>query len=189
MRITGGTLRGRNLVTPKDERVRPTSDKVRQAMFNILMHNDFGIGFTLDGARVADIYAGTGALGIEAISHGASFCLFVDDSAESRGLIRENVEAFGLTGTSKIWRRDATDLGPINTGSGGPFDLVFLDPPYRKHLMVPALASLLNGGWLAPNALIIAETAEDEPAIAAPGFRQLDSRVYGDTRVEFLAQA
>jgi 16S rRNA (guanine966-N2)-methyltransferase len=188
VRITGGTLRGRNLATPKDERVRPTSDKVRQAMFNILMHNDFGIGFTLDGARVADIFAGTGALGIEAISHGASFCLFVDDSAESRGLIRENVEAFGLTGASKIWRRDATDLGPINTGSGGPFDLVFLDPPYRKNLMVPALASLLGGGWLALNALIIAETAEDEPAIDAPSFRQLDSRIYGDTRVEFLAQ-
>ena len=189
MRITGGALRGRNLATPKDERVRPTSDKVRQAMFNILMHNDFGIGFTLDGARVADIFAGTGALGIEAISHGASFCLFVDDSAESRGIIRENVEAFGLTGASKIWRRDATDLGPINTGSGGPFDLVFLDPPYRKSLMVPALASLLYGGWLAPGALVIAETAEDEPAVDAPGYRQLDSRIYGDTRVEFLALA
>jgi 16S rRNA (guanine966-N2)-methyltransferase len=189
MRITGGTLRGRTLTTPRDARVRPTSDKVRQAMFNILIHNDFGIGFTLDGARVADIYAGTGALGIEAISHGASFCLFVDDSAESRGLIRENVEAFALTGVSKIWRRDATDLGPINTGSGGPFDLVFLDPPYRKNLMAPALAALREGGWLAPDALIVAETAEDEPAVTADGFRQLDSRIYGDTRVEFLALA
>ncbi|HEY2034745.1 MAG TPA: 16S rRNA (guanine(966)-N(2))-methyltransferase RsmD [Rhizomicrobium sp.] len=189
MRITGGTLRGRNLAAPRNESVRPTSDKVRQAMFNILMHNDFGIGFTLDGARVADIFAGTGALGIEAISHGASFCLFVDDSAESRGLIRENVEAFALTGASKIWRRDATDLGPMNTGSGGPFDLVFLDPPYRKNLMTPALTSLHTGGWLAPDALLIAETAEDEPAITADGFRQLDGRIYGETRVEFLALA
>ena len=189
MRITGGNLRGRNLATPKDDRVRPTSDKVRQAIFNILMHNDFGIGFALDGARVADVFAGTGALGIEAISHGASFCLFVDDSAESRGLIRENVEAFGLTGVSKIWRRDATDPGPMNTGSGGPFDLIFLDPPYRKNLIVPALTALREGGWLSANALIVAETAEDEPAITADGFRQLDSRVYGDTRVEFLALA
>jgi 16S rRNA (guanine966-N2)-methyltransferase len=189
VRITGGTLRGRNLATPKDENVRPTADRVRQAMFNILLHNDFGIDFSLDGARVADIFAGTGALGLEAISHGALFCLFVDDSAESRGLIRENVEAFALTGASKIWRRDATNLGPINTGSGGPFDLVFLDPPYRKNLTVPALVSLREGGWLSPNALIVAETAEDEPAIDAPGYRQLDSRIYGETRVEFLAQA
>ena len=185
MRITGGTLRGRNLVTPKDERVRPTSDKVRQAMFNILMHNDFGIGFALDGARVADIYAGTGALGIEAISHGASFCLFVDDSAESRGLIRENVEAFGLTGASKIWRRDATDLGPINTGSGGPFDLVFLDPPYRKELVAPALKSLKDGGWLKPHALAVVETDAKE-TFDAPGFTTLDTRDYGETRVTFL---
>lgn len=189
MRITGGTLRGRALAAPRDARVRPTSDKVRQAMFNILMHNDFGIGFALEGARVADIYAGTGALGIEAISHGASWCLFVDDHAESRALIRENVEALGLTGTSKIWRRDATDLGPINTGAGGPFDLVFLDPPYRKDLMTPALTALREGGWLAPDALIVAETAEDEPAVTADGFRQIDSRIYSDTRVEFLALA
>lgn len=189
MRITGGTLRGRNLAAPKDERVRPTSDKVRQAMFNVLMHNDFGIGFALEGARVADIYAGTGALGIEAISHGAAWCLFVDDHAESRALIRENVEALGLTGASKIWRRDAADLGPLNTGAGGPFDLVFLDPPYRKNLMTPALAALREGGWLAEGAVIVAETAEDEPAIDASGFRQLDSRIYGDTRVEFLALA
>lgn len=189
MRITGGTLRGRNLVPPRDERVRPTSDKVRQAIFNILMHNDFGAGFTLQGARVADIFAGTGALGIEAISHGASWCLFVDDSAESRALIRENIEALGLTGASKIWRRDATDLGPLNTGAGGPFDLIFLDPPYRKNLTAPALAALRDGGWLTEGALIVAETAEDEPAVDAAGFRQLDSRIYGDTRVEFLAPA
>jgi 16S rRNA (guanine966-N2)-methyltransferase len=189
VRITGGSLRGRNLVAPKDESVRPTSDKVRQALFNILMHNDFGVGFTLQGARVADIFAGTGALGIEALSHGASFCLFVDDSAESRALIRENVETFGLTGISKIWRRDATDLGPMNTGSGGPFDLVFLDAPYHRNLTMPALAALRDGGWLAPDALIIAETAEDEPAMDAPGYRQRDSRIYGETRVEFLALA
>ena len=119
-------MRGRNLIAPPDARVRPTLDKVRQAIFNILAHNDFAIGFDLDGARAADLFAGTGALGLEAISHGAAWCLFVDDSAESRALIRTNVEAFGLTGATKIWRLDATDLGPLGAGAGGPFDLVFL---------------------------------------------------------------
>jgi 16S rRNA (guanine966-N2)-methyltransferase len=186
VRVTGGTLGGRNLATPRDESVRPTADKVRQAVFNILSHNNFDIGFTLDGARVADIFAGTGALGIEALSRGASYCLFVDDSAESRGLIRENVEAFGLTGVSKIWRRDATSLGPMNTGSGGPFDLVFLDPPYRKNLIAPTLKSLSAGGWLSPNALLVAELAEDESVPVAENFVVQDERAYGDTRVAFL---
>jgi 16S rRNA (guanine966-N2)-methyltransferase len=183
MRITGGTLGGRALAAPGDNRVRPTSDKVRQAIFNILAHNDFGAG--LAGARVADLFAGTGALGIEAISRGASFCLFVEDSAESRALIRQNVEALGLTGVTKIWRRDATDMGPMSPGAGGPFDYVFLDPPYAKNLLAPALASLRQGGWLSPNAILIAECAEDEK-IAADGFEILDERVYGETRVTIL---
>lgn len=187
MRITGGALRGRALAAPADERVRPTSDKVRQAVFNILSHHDFGTGFALDGARTADLFAGTGALGLEAISRGARFCLFVDDSAESRALLRRNVEALGLTGVTKIWRRDATDLGPMPPGAGGPFDLVFLDPPYRKTLVAPALAALRGGGWLGEAPLVIAETAADEPVPAADGFRLLDQRLYGDTRVAFLA--
>jgi len=184
MRITGGKFGGRSLVAPRDARVRPTSDKVRQAVFNILLHNDFGT--VLEGARTADLFAGTGALGIEALSHGASFCLFVDDSAESRALIRENVEALQLTGASKIWRRDATKLGPMAAGAGGPFDLVFLDPPYRKGLIALALASLGEGGWLADGALLVAEIAEDEDIPSTDGFRRLDERVYGDTRVLFL---
>ncbi len=180
-------MRGRGLIAPKDARVRPTSDKVRQAIFNILMHNDFGTGFSLEGARVCDLFAGTGALGIEALSHGARFALFVDDAAESRALIRENVEALGLTGTTKIWRRDATDLGPHAANGGGPFDLVFLDPPYRKDLAAAALASLRNSGWLAANALVVVETAEDEAAPYTDGFEALSERVYGDTRVVFFA--
>ena len=187
MRITGGTLRGRALIAPPDARVRPTSDKVRQAVFNILRHNDFGIGFVLDGARACDLFAGTGALGIEALSQGAAFALFVDDSAESRALIRENIEALGLTGVTKIWRRDATGLGPMTTGAGGPFDLVFLDPPYRKDLIAPALEALREGGWLARPALIVAETAADEHVPSTDGFELKDARVYGDTRVLFLA--
>ena len=186
MRITGGIYGGRTLVAPADARVRPTSDRVRQAVFNILAHNDFGMGFTLASARAADLFAGTGALGIEALSRGASFCLFVDDSAESRGLIRENIEALSLTGASKIWRRDATQLGPMAAGAGGPFDLVFLDPPYRKGLIAPALASLHDGGWLAERAVLIVETAEDDPIPSVDGFSIHDERVYGDTRVLFL---
>jgi 16S rRNA (guanine966-N2)-methyltransferase len=188
MRVTAGTFRGRNLAAPRDLRVRPTSDRARQAIFNILEHHDFGVDFTLENIAVADLFAGTGALGIEALSRGARFCLFVDDDADSRALQRENVEALGLTGVTKIWRRDATDLGPLGAGAGGPFGLVFLDPPYHKNLIPPALKSLKDGGWLAANALLVAETNADE-IIEAPGFTILDERDYGETRVRILTPA
>jgi 16S rRNA (guanine966-N2)-methyltransferase len=186
MRITAGTYGGRTLAAPRDDRVRPTADKVRQAIFNILTHNEYGMA--IEGARVADLFAGTGAMGIEALSRGAAFCLFVDDSAESRALIRENVEALALTGVTKIWRRDATKLGPMAAGAGGPFELVILDPPYRKGLIAPALASLRDGGWLAPNALAVVETAEDEAREITARYVLLDDRVYGETRVRVLKQ-
>jgi 16S rRNA (guanine966-N2)-methyltransferase len=182
MRITAGRLKGRNLATPSDERVRPTSDKVRQAIFNILEHSDFG-AFRLEGARVIDLFAGTGALGLEAVSRGARYALFIEEAAESRALIRRNVEAFGLTGVTKIWRRNATDLGPV---AGEPYSLAFLDPPYRKGLVVPALNSLRAGGWLAQGAIAVVETAEDEPIPAPETFELLDERVYGDTRILFM---
>ena len=184
MRITGGQFRGRALAEPPDNRVRPTSDKVRQAIFNILAHNDFG--FSLEGAKVVDLFAGTGALGLEALSRGAAFCMFVDDSAESRALIRRNVEALNLTGASKIWRRDARALGPLGAGAGGPFDLAFLDAPYRKDLTAPAMTSLRAGGWLKDRAIVIAEAGENE-TIAAEGFAPLDCRSYGETAVHIFA--
>ena len=179
-------MRGRNLAAPPDRRTRPTSDKVRQAVFNILAHNDFGTGFTLEGAAVADLFAGTGAMGLEAISRGARFCLFVEEEAEARALVRENVEAFGLTGTTKLWRRDATQLGPLGAGSGGPFDLAFLDPPYRQNLLPPALASLQGGGWLKPDAILVLECAADEDIPSTDCYTLLDERVYGETKVLFL---
>lgn len=185
MRITGGSLSGRHLRAPADMRVRPTADKTRQAIFNILLHRDFG-GFGLEGARAIDLFAGTGALGIEALSHGASYCLFVDDNADSRALIRENVETLSLTGVTKIWRRDAAKLGAIASGGANPFDLAFLDPPYRKGLIEPSLASLRDGGWLAPGAVIVAETAADEDIPQTDGFTLHDARLYGDTKVAFL---
>lgn len=188
MRITGGKLGGRRLVAPQDIRVRPTSDRTRQAIFNMLRHKDFGIGFALEGAAVLDLFAGTGALGIEALSHGARWCLLVDDSADSRAIQRENVEALGLTGATRIWRRDATDLGPLGPSAGGPFNLVFLDPPYRKKMIPQALQSLKDGGWLAPQALIVAESDASEP-FDAPGFTLLDARDHGETRLRFLTIA
>ena len=188
MRITGGKLGGRRLVKPDDALVRPTSDRARQAIFNILEHHDFRIGFTLENAAIADLFAGTGALGIEALSRGARFCLLVDDSAESRALQRENVEALGLTGVTKIWRRDATDLGPLGPGAGGPFDLVFLDPPYHKNLVAPALTSLRDGGWLSAHALLVIETAKGE-SFDAEEFTRLDTREYGATEIAFLTPA
>ncbi len=186
MRVTGGRLGGRRLVAPDDEAVRPTSDRVRQAIFNVLLHKDFGFPFALDGARVLDLFAGTGAMGIEALSHGARFCLFVEERAESRALIRQNVEALDLTGATKIWRRDATKLGPMAPGAGGPFEVVFLDPPYRKGLIAPALVSLAEGGWLAPHALLVAESALDDEMQIPEGFTRADARSYGDTKVMFL---
>ena len=183
MRIVGGKSRGLILSAPSDDRVRPTSDRVREAIFNILAHNDFNTGFRLEGSRALDLFAGTGALGLEALSRGATFVLFVDDHAESRALIRRNVEAMQATGVTKIWRRDATDLGAMAANSGGPFNLLLLDPPYRKDLGGRALVSAREGGWLTPNALVIAEMAEDENFIAPPGFALMDERLYGETKV------
>jgi 16S rRNA (guanine966-N2)-methyltransferase len=182
VRITGGNFRGRTLFEPADTRVRPTSDKVRQAIFNILAHHAFE-GFALDGAKVVDLFAGTGALGIEALSRGGAFALFIDDSAESRALVRKNVEVLGLTGVTKIWRRDAAALGPLGAGAGGPFNLAFLDAPYRKGLTQRALAGLLAGGWMAPHALIVAETAANEHVAAPPELALLDARNHGDTAI------
>ncbi len=187
MRIVAGKHRGLTLAAPKDSRVRPTSDRVREAIFNVLAHNDFGIGFGLDGARVLDLFAGTGALGLETLSRGARYVMFVDDHPESRGLIRTNVEAAQATGASKIWRRDATALGPMPPNAGGPFDLVFLDPPYRRDLVAQALVSARDGAWFASSCLVVAEMAADETFAVPEGFDAHDERAYGDTRVVILS--
>ena len=150
-------------------------------MFNILAH---GIaGFTLEGAQVLDLFAGTGALGLEALSRGAAFCLFVEEDADARALIRRNVEALGLTGVTKIFRRDATDLGPA--GNRGGFDLVFLDPPYGQGLAERALASAAAGGWLAPGAIAVIEERKGADIALPAGFAALDRRTWGDTHVLF----
>ncbi len=179
MRIVGGTLRGRALATPKHAGLRPTSDRVRESLFNILEH---GIeGFSLNGARVIDLFAGTGALGVEALSRGAAYCLFVDENADARGLIRDNVEALHLTGVTRIFRRDATDLGEASRMSG--FSLAFLDPPYGKGLGQQALSALAGGGWLAPNAIVVLEERAGVPLELPAAFREIDRRTYGDTQI------
>lgn len=182
MRIVGGTLRGRALATPKDTRIRPTSDRVREAIFNILAH---GIdGFSIEGVQVLDLFSGTGALGLEALSRGARFCLFVEEDAEARGLIRQNVEAFGLTGVTRIFRRDATNLGPA--GSKGGHALAFLDPPYGQGLGERALAAAAAGGWLAPGAVCVLEERKDAVVALPAGFALIDARTWGDTGASFL---
>src|SRR5580698_1996151 len=154
MRVVGGSLRGRTLAAPKSQSIRPTADRLREALFNILLH---AYDNPISGARVLDQFAGTGALGIEALSRGAAFALFVDDGAEARALLRENAAALGLGGTSRIFRRDATKLGPVHPLE--PFTLAFLDPPYGQGLAEKALASARAGGWFAPEAPIIVEEA------------------------------
>jgi 16S rRNA (guanine966-N2)-methyltransferase len=183
MRITSGRLKGRPLHAPEGLAVRPTSDKVRQAIFNVLEHRDLGTEFALEGARVIDLFAGTGALGIEAISRGGRYALFVDNSPASRAALHRNVETMGLTGISKIWRRDAAGLGR-NTGE--LFDLAFLDPPYRQNLVVPALKSLREGDWLKADAIAVAETSDDEDIPSTDGYVLIDQRDYGETRIVFL---
>ena len=181
MRVVGGRLKGRNLVSPSSREIRPTADRLRESVFNILVH---GYGNPVQGARVLDLFAGTGALGIEAISRGASFGLFIDNGAEARALLRNNVEALGLGGVTKVFRRDATNLGPAHPLE--PFALVFLDPPYAKGLAEKALASLRDGGWLTPAALLVVEEAKAAAFAAPDGFEELERRVYDDTEFVFL---
>ena len=185
MRIVAGTLRGRPITGPQHEGLRPTSDRVRESLFNILAH---GVeDFSLSGARVIDLFAGTGALGLEAISRGAAFCLFVDNEADARALIRNNIEAFGLTGVTRIFRRDATDLGPA--GTVPPFQLAFLDPPYEKGFGERALSALADGKWLVPGAIAVLEERANAEIALPPAFAELDRRTYGDTQILFARYA
>lgn len=180
MRIVGGRLSGRILQGPKNDGIRPTADRLRESLFNILVH---AYGDPVTGARVLDLFAGTGALGLEALSRGAAFTLFVDDGAEARALIRNNVEALGAGGISRVFRRDVTNLGPV--APLDPFSLIFLDPPYGRGLAEKALVSARDGGWLAADALIVVEEAKG--AFAAPEpFEEIERRDYDDTEIVFL---
>lgn len=179
--MVGGTFRGRALKSPASQAIRPTTDRLRQALFNVLAH---AYDDAADGARVLDLFSGTGALGIEALSRGATFALFVEEAVEARALIRENVEALGLTGATRIFRRDATRLGDCPAGEA--YSLVFCDPPYGKGLGETALLGARAGGWLAPDALIV---VEEKAGVFAPpeGFAVLEQRRYDETEFTFLS--
>ncbi len=184
MRIVSGEFRGKTLIAPAGEGTRPTSDRARQAIFNILEHAAWSKG--VREARVIDLFAGSGALGFEALSRGAAFCLFVETDEAARGAIRQNAEAMHAFGKTRVHRRDATDLG-VRPGADGPaFDLAFLDPPYAKGLGERALERLAEGGWLADGAVVVFERGAEEGELEAPAYEVLDRRKYGAANVVFL---
>lgn len=184
MRIIAGTHRGRILRAPSGQATRPTAERTREALFNMLAHAPWAP--SLEGARVLDLFAGSGALGLEALSRGAAFALFVETEAAARGVLRDNIEGLSLFGHTRIHRRDATDLGRKPAGLGAPFDLVFADPPYRQGLLERSLPNLAAGGWITPQALIVAEcAAEEEPALP-PACTLMESRTYGAAKLLIL---
>jgi len=182
VRIVAGRFKGRSLAAPTGPNIRPTSDRVREAVFNVLSHSV--ADFTPEGARALDLFAGTGALGLEALSRGAQFALFVDNGAEARALVRQNIEAFGVAGIARLFRRDATSLGKVENFAA--FDLVFADPPYGQGLGERALGAASLGGWIADNAVVVLEEASDMQVSLPAQFTAMDQRSYGDTSVHFL---
>jgi 16S rRNA (guanine966-N2)-methyltransferase len=184
MRIVSGRYKGKPIAAPEGRSTRPTSDRAREAAFNILEHAAWAP--PLAGARVLDLFAGSGALGLEALSRGAAFCLFVETDETARGAIRDNVEALHLFGVTRIHRRDAADLGPRPASAGPAFDLVFLDPPYAKGLGEKALDILAAHGWLNPGAVLVFERGEGEPEVRPEEYELIDERRYGAAKVLFL---
>ena len=182
MRITGGRFGGRILKTPAGRAIRPSADRLREALFNTLVHRPDS---SLEGADVIDLFAGTGALGFEALSRGAASVLFVDNGVEARALLHANVEVLGVAGVTRIFRRDATRLG--QAPEPGRFRLAFLDPPYGEELAPAALRALRDGAWLSPGALAIVEESADVALAPPEGFTFNERRVYGDTQIVFAS--
>ncbi len=180
MRIVGGEFRGRVLAAPKSNAIRPTTDRTRESLFNILNHAHPA---SLDGTRVLDLFAGTGAVGLEALSHGCRSALFVENSVEGRSLLWENIDALGLHGRARMLRRDATQLGSASNIE--PFHLMFADPPYNKGLGEKAFAAAHAGGWLMPGALAILEESSEATVKMDPVFHFLEERSFGDTKMYF----
>lgn len=180
MRIVAGRFKGRSLVAPSGMATRPTSDRLRETLFNILAH---AYDNPVRDARVLDLFAGSGALGLEALSRGAAFAQFVEEAASARGAIKENIDVLGVAGVTKVYRRDATHLGPLSPDE--QFSLVFCDPPYGKGLAAKALHSAQQGGWLAPRALIIVEEKTGADDVLSEGITLLETRGFGETSLTF----
>jgi 16S rRNA (guanine966-N2)-methyltransferase len=179
MRIVAGRHRGRRLEPPTGRTIRPTSDRIREAIFDILAHRHFADRF--DGAAVLDAFAGTGAMGLEALSRGATHATFLDIDAAAVQLVERNARHVGEDASVRVLRRDATKPGPAPQ----PHDLAFLDPPYRSGLAAAALPALAAARWFAPGALVVLELASDEAPATPTGFADVDQRRYGSTTVNF----
>lgn len=180
MKITAGKYGRRTLHVPKGRDIRPTTDKVRQAIFNIL--GSMGLP---QEAVVIDGFCGTGALGLEALSRDARFCIFFDKSRESLQLCRRNVEMLHAGHQARLIHRNVLRPGP-RPDDVPPADLIFLDPPYRQNLVKPALSALTADGWVAPGAVVVAETEKDGPVEAPEGYQLLDSRLYGECQIQIF---
>lgn len=184
MRIVGGRLKGRALKGPASSAIRPTSDRLRETIFNILAH---AYDEPVTGARVIDLFAGTGALAIEAISRGAAAALLIDQGVEAGEIIQANIEALGLADTVRLIRRDARKLGAAPAGER--YGLAFLDPPYGKSLAHAALAALYDGGWLEPGALLVIEESAEADVALPDAFAVLEARRFGETKIIFARLA
>jgi len=184
VRIIAGRYKGAAIAAPKTQATRPTTDRLRETVFNILAH---GHDVDFDGLRVLDLFAGSGALGLEALSRGARHCTFIEEGAAARGVIRQNMEALGLNGVAKIFRRDATRLG--DAGTIEPFNLVFADPPYDKGMGEKALSSAFAGGWLAPGAMCVLEERAGVQIEPLTGFERVDERRAGDSALHIFKLA
>ena len=184
MRIVGGEFRGKKLLLPEDKRIRPTADRTREALFNILAHDSDMRGpegpLPL-GARVLDIFAGTGALGLEALSRGAAHVTFMENHPDSLKIIQGNIKTMGLSRRTDIIRRDALTPGK----PGAPYDLILMDPPYAKGLAFPCLEALMKNGWLVSGALIVIEISKKEDLILSDDVQIIKDRTYGAARLIF----
>ena len=185
MRIVGGQYRGKNLLSPVGEETRPTSDRAREAIFNILHHAKWRKRDLLENAAVMDVFAGTGALGLEALSQGAAECVFVEQSPAAAKTCQSNIDAMKLQDRALLVRNDALKIAQ-RPAAVAPRSLVFLDPPYGKGLGAAALTALAARDWLEPGAVCLLEMAKKQPEMPPAGFAQLDERSYGIALVRFL---
>ncbi|MDP6785793.1 MAG: 16S rRNA (guanine(966)-N(2))-methyltransferase RsmD [Rhodospirillales bacterium] len=184
MRIVGGRHRGRRLTAPGGRAVRPTADRVREAAFNLLAHGTAAVD--LRGAAVVDVFAGSGALGLEALSRGAARATFIDSDRNAIAAIRRNAAALGEADKVALFCLDASRLPPPPGVAEAPVRLAFLDPPYGSDLAIPALAGLVDKGWIVQGSVAVVEIGAREPFEPPPAFRVLDQRTYGAARVVFV---